>query len=82
MKYSIRENSDHSFTLLRYGEVAKPNNGIPNNCEFEFWERIYKREESLKGIIELCEGAKEGNAALDWLGSCVIDRAKIALKDD
>ena len=53
MKYSIREDPDGGFTLLRYGEEVKHlNSSRPNNAELEFWLRL----------TEICELLDD----LDW----------------
>lgn len=53
MKYTIRENQDKTYTLLRHGEPAsKP---IPNNAELEFWFRIEELESKvaeLEAVID------------------------------
>lgn len=50
MKYQIIENSDHTHTLLRYGEKALPNEGAPSNAELEFWYEIERLREALAKI--------------------------------
>jgi len=35
MKYSLQENADNSYTLLRYGEPATEM--MPSNAEVQFW---------------------------------------------
>lgn len=46
MKYSIRENSDGTYTLMRHGAPSKVNSGRPNSAELEFWFEI----ERLRGV--------------------------------
>lgn len=50
MKYSIRQEPDGTHTLLRYGEVAIPNGGRPNNCELEFWNKLQDAIDLLEEI--------------------------------
>jgi hypothetical protein len=48
MKYTIRENENHTYTLLRYGEPVKSNGGMPNNAELEFWQKVQELEEKIR----------------------------------
>jgi len=52
--YTIRENDDHTHTLLRYGEpAAKPE---PTNAELEFWCEI----ERLRAIVDMLPKTEDG----------------------
>jgi hypothetical protein len=76
MKYTIRENPDGTHTLLRYGEPVTS----PNNCEFEFWQRIQKLEEGLKEIETRVSRYLVVDTSHRLLG--IRDVAREALKDD
>lgn len=48
MKYSIRENSDGTHTLMRFDEPAAI--ATPSNAEYEFWVELERLREEIKRI--------------------------------
>ena len=55
MKYTIKETSDGSYVLMRYGKpAAKPQ---PNNAELEFWFRIQALQLEIERLNNLIGGA-------------------------
>jgi hypothetical protein len=83
MKYTILENPDGTHTLLRYGKVATPINEIPNNVEFEFWQRIKKLEEGYAVIANvLDEMLADREMARYDIVQKITEIAKEALKDE
>lgn len=57
MKYTMKQNENGNYVLLRYGKPAI--NQVPNNAELEFWLRIEELEEEVASVLTLLDGLAE-----------------------
>lgn len=58
LKYTIRENSDNTYTLYRYGDKLEQ----PNNAELQFWLEARQLERENQALREALKAATHSDS--------------------